>query len=174
MKLEELKRTIRQVPDFPKPGINFYDVATLFRDPHALHTAVERMVEHYRGKPIDLLAGIEARGLVLASALAYQLGLGLVLIRKAGKLPGKTETETYELEYGKEQVEIQSDAVGPDRRVVVIDDLLATGGTAAAAGRLVSRLGGHLAGYGFMVELGFLHGRKKLGGCDVFSLLSYD
>jgi adenine phosphoribosyltransferase len=173
MVVSDLKKAIREMPDFPKPGVTFYDVAPLFRDAAAFHYAIERMVERFRGQPVDALAGIEARGFVLASAMAYDLGLGLILVRKLGKLPGQTEGETYRLEYGEAHIEIQRDSVRSGQRIVVVDDLLATGGTAAAAGRLIERAGGRLEGYAFMVELEFLGGRDRLGPTDVFSLLHY-
>jgi len=173
MLTSDLKKTIREVPDFPKPGINFYDISTLFRDAKAFRAAVDRMLERYRGEAVDALVGIEARGFVLASVLAYELGLGLVLARKEGKLPGETAGETYSLEYGEARIEIHTDAVGAGQRFVVIDDLLATGGTAGATGRLIERLGGEVLGYGFLVELGFLGGRKQLESDGVFSLLQY-
>ncbi len=174
MLVSDLKQTIREVPDFPKPGINFYDVTTLFRHPEALRSTVRRLVERYEGDRFDALAGIEARGFVLASAMAYELGKGLVLIRKPGKLPAETETEEYSLEYGSATMEIHRDAVEKGQRVLVVDDVLATGGTARAAGNLVERLGATVEGYAFMVELGFLPGRKTLGDESVFSLIRYD
>jgi len=173
MRVSDLKKTIREVPDFPKPGINFYDLSTLFRDAEAFQSAIEVMTERYRGDKLDALAGIEARGFIVASAMAVQLGLGLIMVRKAGKLPGDTEGESYSLEYGEARIEMHRDAVEPGQRVVVIDDLLATGGTAAATGRLLERLGARVEGYGFMVELEFLEGRKQLRGGGVFSLMSY-
>lgn len=173
MLTSDLKKTIREVPDFPKPGINFYDLSTLFRDGKAFRAAVDRMLERYRGEAVDALVGIEARGFVLASVLAYEMGLGLVLARKEGKLPGDTEGEAYSLEYGEARIEIHRDAVEAGQRFVIIDDLLATGGTAAATGRLIERLGGNVLGYGFLVELGFLGGRKQLESDRVFSLLQY-
>jgi len=171
---DEIKKRIREIPDFPKPGILFYDVATLFRDGAAFRAVVEQMASRLEDRGLDALAGIEARGFVLASALAYRLGLGLLLVRKRGKLPGSTVGESYALEYGEAHIEMQSDAIGAGRRVLVVDDLLATGGTAAAAGRLVERLGARVQGYGFMVELGFLGGRARLGSGEVFSLIHYD
>ena len=174
MLITELKKSIREIPDFPKPGINFYDLSTLFLDTKAFRAAIDRMLERFRGQPIDALVGIEARGFVLASVLAYELGIGLVLARKAGKLPGPTVAESYSLEYGESKIEIHEDAIESGQRVVVIDDLLATGGTAAATGRLVRRLGGRLQGFGFLVELGFLDGRKLLESENVFALLQYD
>jgi len=173
VRVSELKRIIREVPDFPRPGINFYDLTPLFRNRRAFSTVVDRIAERYRGDPLDAIAGIEARGFVLAAAVARDLELGIVLLRKPGRLPWETEAEEYALEYGKARLEIHKDAVGPGERVLVVDDVLATGGTAAAAGRLVERLGGHVAGYAFLVELGFLGGRKSLGEADVFSLIQY-
>ena len=169
----ELKQSIREIPNFPKPGINFYDVSTLFRNGLAFRTAIRSMTEPLRSMGVDALAGIEARGFVLASAMAYELGIGLILIRKFGKLPGTTIGETYALEYGEAHIEIQEDAIPGGRSIVIVDDLLATGGTAAAAGRLVERRAGRLAGYSFMVELDALEGRGRLGSTPVFSLLRY-
>jgi len=174
MLVADLKKTIREIPDFPKPGINFYDVSTLFRKAAAFRAAVDTLVERFRGEPLDAIAGIEARGFVLAAAMAYRLEVGLILVRKQGKLPARTEAETYTLEYGTAAVEMHRDAVEPDQRVLVVDDLLATGGTAAATGRLVRRLGGRVQGYAFMVELEFLSGRGKLDSDNVFSLIRYD
>ncbi len=173
MLVSDLKRTIREVPGFPKAGINFYDVSTLFRHPTAFRSAVDRMLERYRGEKLDALAGIEARGFVLASAMAYELGAGLVLFRRPGKLPCETEREEYALEYGTGQLEVHRDAVAPGQRVLIVDDVLATGGTAAAAGRIVERLGGRVEGYAFLVELLFLSGRKRLASENVFSLIQY-
>jgi adenine phosphoribosyltransferase len=173
MLVAELKKTIREIPDFPKPGITFYDVSTLFRKASAFRTAVDRMLERFRGERLDAVAGIEARGFVLGAAMAYQLEVGLILVRKQGKLPGDKAGEDYSLEYGTAHLEVHRDAVSRGQRVVVIDDLLATGGTAAAAGRLLSRLGAQVEGYGFMVELESLSGRAKLGSDRVFSLIHY-
>jgi adenine phosphoribosyltransferase len=170
----DLKKSIRQVPDFPKPGINFYDVSTLFRDAAAFGHAVDRLVERYRGEPLDAIVGIEARGFVLASALAYALDSGVVLLRKPGKLPWETDAEEYALEYGTNKIEMHRDAVAPGNRVLVVDDVLATGGTAAAAGRLLARHGAAIEGYAFLVELEFLGGRAKLEPAGVFSLVRYD
>lgn len=174
MLVSELKKTIREVPDFPRAGINFYDVSTLFRDAPAFHAAVERMVERFRGDRIDAFVGIEARGFVLAGAMAYALEVGLVLARKPGKLPHETEGESYALEYGEERLEIHRDAIEPGHRLVVVDDVLATGGTASATARLARRLGGRVDGFAFLVELGFLGGRQALGPANVFSLIQYD
>ena len=174
MLVTDLKKTIREIPDFPKPGINFYDVSTLFRNAEAFRTAVDTMVERFRGEPVDAIAGIEARGFVLAAAMAYRMETGLILVRKKGKLPAETEGESYSLEYGTAEVEMHRDAVEQEQRILVVDDLLATGGTAAATGRLVQRLGGRLQGYAFMVELEFLAGREKLDSDNIFSLIRYD
>lgn len=174
MLVTDLKKTIREIPDFPKPGINFYDVSTLFRKAEAFRTAVDTMVERFRGETVDAIAGIEARGFVLAAAMAYRMETGLILVRKKGKLPAETEGESYSLEYGTAEVEMHRDAVEQEQRILVVDDLLATGGTAAATGRLVRRLGGRLQGYAFMVELDFLSGREKLDSDNIFSLIRYD
>jgi adenine phosphoribosyltransferase len=174
MQPADLKKMIREVPDFPKPGINFYDISTLLQNGKALQAAVDQMAERFKGQPIDAIAGIEARGLVLAASMAYRMQLGLIMVRKFGKLPWKTESESYELEYGQAQLEIHRDAVSQGQRVLVVDDLLATGGTAAASGRLIERLGGSLVGYAFLVELGFLGGRDRLDDGAVFSLLHYE
>jgi adenine phosphoribosyltransferase len=174
LRVSELKKTIREVPDFPKPGIRFYDLSTLFRDGAALRAAVDRMAERFRGEPIDALAAVEARGFILGGALAHELGTGLIMLRKPGKLPAEAVGETYTLEYGDARIELHRDAVSEGQRIIVVDDVLATGGTAAAAGRLVERLGGRLEGYAFIVELGFLNGREQLGSSAVFSLIRYD
>jgi len=173
MRVADLKKAIREVPDFPKPGINFYDLSTLFRDAKAFRVAIDVLVERYRGERIDALAGIESRGFILGAAMAHRLGVGLIMVRKAGKLPWETESEEYSLEYGQARLELHRDAVEPDQRIVVVDDLLATGGTAAATGRMIERLGGRVEGYGFLVELEFLRGREALGSDNVFSLISY-
>ena len=173
MLASELKRIVREVPGFPKPGITFYDVTTLFRSAGAFGTVVERLVERYRGEPIDAIAAIEARGFVLGAAVAIELEVGLILVRKAGKLPHVTESETYSLEYGQASIEVHRDAVAEGQRVLVIDDVLATGGTASAVGRIVHRLGGMVVGYAFLLEIDSLAGRGKLGGTPVFSLLHY-
>jgi adenine phosphoribosyltransferase len=173
MLIEDLKKTIREVPDFPKPGINFYDLSTLFRNPEAFRATVDRMVERYRGERLDGLAGIEARGFILAGAMALALDVGLVLLRKPGKLPSETESEDYALEYGTASLEVHKDAVSEGQRVLIVDDLLATGGTGVAAQRLLRRLGARIEGFAFIVELGFLKGREKLEGTNVFSLLQY-
>lgn len=172
--MDDLKKLIREIPDHPKPGVLFYDLTTLLQDPRGFHSLVDRLCEHYNGKKVDIVAGIEARGFIFAPALAYRLGAGFVPVRKPKKLPWKTDSVTYQLEYGTDQLEIHQDAVKPGQRVLVCDDLLATGGTASAAVQLVRKLGGEVAGAAFAVELSFLNGREKLPGVDVFSLLKYD
>ncbi|HEV2387542.1 MAG TPA: adenine phosphoribosyltransferase [Candidatus Acidoferrales bacterium] len=172
--MDELKKLVRQIPDYPKPGILFYDLTTLFQDRHGFRLLMERMVDRYAGLRVDAVAGIEARGFVIAPVLAYELGAGFVPVRKPGKLPWKTAQIRYQLEYGTDGLEIHEDAVRPGQRVLVCDDLLATGGTAQATIHLLRQLGGEVMGACFAVELTFLHGRSKLDGVEIFSLLSYD
>jgi adenine phosphoribosyltransferase len=172
--MDDLKQLIREIPDYPEPGILFYDLTTLLQDQRGFHLLVDRLCGHYNGKKVDIVAGIEARGFIFAPALAYRLGAGFVPVRKPKKLPWKIASVTYQLEYGSDQLEIHEDAVRPGESVLLCDDLLATGGTAAAAISLVRRLGGDVTGAAFAVELNFLHGRDKLPGIDVFSLLKYD
>lgn len=174
MNPESLKKLIREVPDWPKPGILFYDITTLLKDSQGFRVLIDSLYDHYHGKPIDMVVGIEARGFIFGPALAYRLGTGFVPIRKPKKLPAKTAVETYALEYGTDSVEVHQDAIEKGQRVLVCDDLLATGGTAAASVRLVRKLGGEVTGCGFAVELTFLHGREKLQDVDVHSLLQYD
>jgi len=171
--MDDLKALIREIPDYPKPGILFYDLTTLLKDPKGFHSLVDRLCDQYNGTKVDLVAGIEARGFIFAPALAYRLNAGFVPVRKPKKLPGKTTSVTYDLEYGTDQLDIHSDAVKPGQSVLICDDLLATGGTAAAAVKLIEQLGGKVAGAAFAVELGFLNGRAKLPGIHVFSLLQY-
>jgi adenine phosphoribosyltransferase len=170
----DLKQLIREVPDFPKPGILFYDITTLLRDSDGFAGVIDGLKSHYSGARVDLVLGIEARGFIFAPALAYALHAGFVPIRKPGKLPAAVVSVSYDLEYGKDSLEMHKDAVQPGSRVLIVDDLLATGGTAAAAARLVREAGGTVAGLGFVVELTFLSGRAKLPEYDVFSLLQYD
>src|SRR5947199_2136142 len=169
-----LKKLIREVPDFPKKGILFYDITTLLRDKVGFATLIDALSEHYLNSIIDLVLGIEARGFIFGPALAYRLNAGFVPIRKPGKLPAKTVRWTYQLEYGSDTLEIHQDAVSPGQRVIIVDDLLATGGTANACVQLAKSLGANIAGLGFVVELDFLNGRKKFEGTEVFSLLHYD
>jgi adenine phosphoribosyltransferase len=172
--MDDLKKLIREIPDYPKPGILFYDLTTLLQDKRGFHDMVDRLCQHYEGKKVDIVAGIEARGFIFAPALAYRMGAGFVPVRKPKKLPFKTAAVTYQLEYGTDQLEIHQDAVRPGQSVLLCDDLLATGGTAAAAIELVRKLGGEPVGAAFAVELSFLNGRSKLPAIDVFSLLKYD
>jgi len=169
----DLKQLIREVPDFPKPGILFYDITTLLKDRDGLRTTINALVEHYRGKNIDTVLGIEARGFIFGPALAYALGTGFVPVRKPKKLPYATVSIEYQLEYGFDSLEVHTDAIESGQNVLIVDDVLATGGTACAVAKLVEKIGGRVAGLGFVLELEFLHGREKLAGYDVFSLLQY-
>ena len=169
----ELKQLIREVPDFPKPGILFYDITTLLKDASGLRAVIDRLVDQYRGRKIDTVIGIESRGFIFAPALAYHLGAGFVPVRKPKKLPAEVESYSYELEYGSDTLEIHKDAVQSGDNVLIVDDLLATGGTAQAVTQLVEKLGGNVAGLAVIVELEFLPGRAKLAGYDVFSQLKY-
>jgi adenine phosphoribosyltransferase len=172
--MDDLKKLIREVPDYPKPGILFYDLTTLLKDRDGFRGLIDRLCGHYDGHKIDLVVGIEARGFILAPALAYRLKAGFVPVRKPKKLPARTAKVSYALEYGTDSLEIHEDAVQKGQRVLLCDDLLATGGTAAAAVQLIRSLGGIVDGAAFAVELTFLNGRAKLPGLDVFSLLQYD
>src|SRR4051795_7414121 len=171
---EHLKQLIREVPDFPKPGILFYDITTLLKDKKGFATLIDALSEHYMEKQIDLVLGIEARGFIFGPALAYRLNAGFVPVRKPKKLPAETAKWTYDLEYGSDTLEIHKDAIQRGQRVVIVDDLLATGGTANATLQLARSLGADVAGLAFVVELTFLKGRDKLKNCDVVSLLQYD
>ena len=171
---EPLKRLIREVPDFPKPGILFYDITTLLKDKTGFATLIDALSEKYLERDIDLVLGIEARGFIFGPALAYRLNAGFVPVRKPKKLPAETAKWTYDLEYGTDTLEIHKDAIHPGSRVIIVDDLLATGGTANACAQLAKSLGADIAGLGFVVELDFLKGREKLKGHKVFSLLHYD
>lgn len=172
--MPDLKRLIREVPDFPKPGILFYDITTLLKDREGLRSTIDALVAHYRGKSIDTVIGIEARGFIFGPAVAYALGTGFVPVRKPKKLPYATVSIEYQLEYGFDSLEVHKDAIESGQNVLIVDDVLATGGTACAVAKLVEKLGGHVAGLGFVLELMFLHGRDKLAGYDVFSLLQYE
>ncbi|GAB4237346.1 MAG: adenine phosphoribosyltransferase [Acidobacteriota bacterium] len=172
--MEELKQKIREVPDFPVPGILFYDVTTLLKDAAAFRRAAEALAEQFRDSGIDKVLGIESRGFIFGPLVAYQLGAGFVPVRKKGKLPAETLEVSYELEYGTDSLEIHRDAVEPGERVLIVDDLIATGGTAAAVCEMVRQLGGRLAGLAFLIELTALGGRKKLPPDVPFvSLLKY-
>ena len=169
----DLKKLIREVPDFPKPGILFYDITTLLKDKTGLKTVIDALVEHYRGAGIDVVLGIEARGFIFGPALAYALGTGFVPVRKPRKLPAEIVSVEYQLEYGFDSLEIHKDSIERGQNVLIVDDVLATGGTASAVTKLVEKLGGRVIGVGFVLELLFLGGRKKLEGHDVFSLVQY-
>src|SRR5215467_30537 len=172
-KCEPLKKLIREVPDFPKKGILFYDITTLLKDRVGYATLIDALAEYYIAKEIDLVLGMEARGFIFGPALAYRLNAGFVPVRKPGKLPAATTRVEYDLEYGSNVLEIHKDAIQKGQRVIIVDDLLATGGTAEATAKLAKSLGAEIAGLGFVVELDFLHGREKLKQYDVFSLLHY-
>ncbi|PWT99588.1 MAG: adenine phosphoribosyltransferase [Terriglobia bacterium] len=172
--MEDLKKLIREVPDFPKPGILFYDITTLLKDKCGFRSVIDGLRHHYQDAKVDTVVGIEARGFIFAPALAYALGAGFVPVRKPKKLPAECISISYELEYGTDTLEVHRDAIGSGHNVLIVDDLLATGGTAGAVARLVENAGGTVTGLGFVVELTFLNGRQKLAGRDVFSLLQYD
>jgi adenine phosphoribosyltransferase len=171
---DQLKKLIREIPDFPKPGILFYDITTLLKDKVGLATLIDKLSEYYIARDVDLVLGMEARGFIFAPALAYRLNAGFVPVRKPGKLPAETVRHDYALEYGTNALEIHKDAIQKGQRVLIVDDLLATGGTAQATAKLAESLGAQIAGLGFVVELEFLKGREKLKNYDVMSLLRYD
>ncbi len=169
----DLKKIIRDIPDFPKKGILFKDITPILSHPEAFRLVVDQLAEDMQKKKIDVLVGIESRGFIFSPVLAYKLGVGFVPVRKKGKLPYKTEQMAYALEYGEATLEIHQDALKKGARVAIVDDLLATGGTALAAAKLVEKLGGKVEKISFLVELLFLHGRDKLAGYDTFSLIQY-
>jgi adenine phosphoribosyltransferase len=171
--IAELKGLIRDIPDFPQKGIVFKDITPLLADENAFSSVIDLIVVHYGRSNIDKVVGIEARGFILASPVAYHFGAGFVPVRKEGKLPWNSEREEYELEYGTAVLEIHKDAIDPGDRVLIVDDVLATGGTARATARLVERLGGKVIGIATLVELTFLEGRDKVAGYDFFSLITY-
>ena len=169
----DLKQHIRHVPDFPKPGILFYDITTLLRNAEGLRTTIETLASPYKANRIDVVVGIESRGFILGAAVAERLGAGFIPVRKPGKLPAKAVKETYDLEYGKDALEIHADAIERGQRVLIVDDVLATGGTASAAAQLVKRVGGELQGLAFLIELVALNGKSKLPGENVYWVLQY-
>ncbi|NLN16098.1 MAG: adenine phosphoribosyltransferase [Firmicutes bacterium] len=169
----DLKARIREIPDFPQPGVSFKDITTLLKDGEALQYVVKMMAEPFRESGPDLICGVESRGFLLGAPLAYELGVGFVLIRKPGKLPAAKERVEYTLEYGRDALEIHQDAITQGERVLLVDDLLATGGTIAAAAQLVEKLGGQILGFSFLVELTYLNGREKIKGHDIWSLVKY-
>jgi adenine phosphoribosyltransferase len=172
--VEALKALVRTVPDFPKPGILFYDITTLLKDKTGFAKLIDALAGHYIERKVDLVLGIEARGFIFGPALAYRLNAGFVPVRKPGKLPAETVRVTYDLEYGSDALEIHKDSIQPGQRVVLVDDLLATGGTMEATVKLARQLGGEIVGQAFAVELDFLKGRNRFKEYDVFSLLHYD
>jgi adenine phosphoribosyltransferase len=171
--MNHLKQLIREVPDFPKPGINFYDITTLLRDKAGFRETIDALDSHYKGQAIDIVVGIEARGYFFAPAMALALGAGFVPVRKPKKLPAAVRSIEYALEYGTDILEIHADAIQPGENVLIIDDVLATGGTASAVAKLVEGLGANVMGLGFVIELAFLHGRERLKGYELHSLIQY-
>lgn len=174
VEVDHLKKLIREVPNFPKKGILFYDITTLLKDKTGLAMLIDKLSEHYISQDVDLVLGMEARGFIFAPALAYRLNAGFVPVRKPGKLPAECVSYDYALEYGSNTLQIHQDAIQKGQRVLIVDDLLATGGTAEATAKLAESLGAKIAGLGFVVELSFLNGRDKLKGYEVMSLLRYD
>jgi adenine phosphoribosyltransferase len=170
---DDLRAKIREVPDFPKPGILFYDITTLLKDPDAFREVIDQMADQVKDSAVDLVVGMESRGFIFSAPLAYQLHAGFVPVRKLGKLPAETIEVEYDLEYGTATLEIHKDAIKSGQRVLIVDDLLATGGTVQGTIELVQRLGGEIAGLSFMVELTGLHGREKLGDFQIHALLTY-
>ncbi len=173
MTTEDLKALIRDVPDFPKKGIVFKDITPLLSDTRGLKTAIDRLSERYRDNHVSVVAAAEARGFIFGPPIALNLDAGFVPVRKPGKLPYKTKSMTYELEYGTDTVEIHEDAIRPGQRVLMVDDVLATGGTMAACCKLVESMGGEIVGCAFLLELTFLNGRKALGDREIFSLMQF-
>ncbi|MEM5871436.1 MAG: adenine phosphoribosyltransferase [Candidatus Aenigmatarchaeota archaeon] len=170
----DLKEKIRTIPDFPKPGVMFKDITTLLKDPKAFRFAVQEMVKHFKGKKIDKVVSAESRGFIFGSAIAYELGAGFVPLRKPGKLPWKKIREEFDTEYSKDAFEIHEDAIEKGENVLLVDDLLATGGTMEAAAKLIERLGGNIVGIAILIELAFLKGRQKLNKYDLMSVIKYD
>ena len=172
--MENLRKLIREVPDFPKPGINFYDITTLLKDPDGLRETIDVLKKECDGLEVDMIIGVESRGFIFAAPLAHQLGAGFIPVRKPKRLPAEKVSISYDLEYGQDTLEMHRDAVGQGHRVLIVDDLLATGGTARAVVDLVESVGGEVAALLFVVELDFLNGRSKFDGYDVRSLIKYD
>src|SRR3989338_622511 len=170
----DLKSKIREIQDFPQKGINFKDITPLLLDHEAFRYALQQMIHHFKNRKIDVIASAESRGFIIGSVLAYELKAGFVPLRKPGKLPYKTINQEFEKEYGKDSFEMHEDAIKPGENVLIVDDVLATGGTAKAAANLVEKLGGRIASFVFLVELGFLKGREKISGYEIFSLMNFD
>ncbi len=168
----DLKALVREIPDFPKPGVSFKDITTVLKSAEAFRQVVLEMAQPFRGE-CDVVAGVESRGFILGAPIAYELGCGLVIMRKPGKLPAETIRTTYALEYGTDGLEVHRDAIVPGQRVLLVDDLLATGGTISAAAELVEALSGEIVGFSFFIELAYLNGRSRLGGRKVHSLITY-
>jgi adenine phosphoribosyltransferase len=173
MSADALRAKIREIPDFPKPGILFYDITTVLKDPAAYKEAIDLMLEPYADQKVDIVVGMESRGFIFSAPMAYQMGAGLVPVRKLGKLPAETISVEYALEYGSNTLEIHRDAIAPGQRVLIVDDLLATGGTVQGTIELVERLKGEVVGLAFLVELDFLKGRERLPGRNVTSVIHY-
>jgi adenine phosphoribosyltransferase len=169
----DLKSLIREIPDFPKPGVGFKDITTLLKDGSAIKYVVDELTKHFKSAQPDVVVGAESRGFILGAPLAYTLGCGFILVRKPGKLPAAVAKVNYQLEYGEDALEIHLDAIKPGQKVLIVDDLLATGGTISATAELVKKLKGNIVGFAFIIELDFLKGRDKLAGYDVFSLVHY-
>ena len=174
MAVTDLKALVREIPDFPKPGISFKDITTVLKDGAAFRKTVQEMAAPFRQAGVEAVVGVESRGFILGAPIAYELGCGFVLVRKPGKLPSETISTTYQLEYGTDTLEIHTDAIAPGQRVLLVDDLLATGGTISAAAELVRKLSGEIVGFSFFIELAFLKGRERLQGYRVHSLVTYD
>ena len=173
MSAETLRAKIREIPDFPKPGILFYDITTLLREPESFRESIQLMLEPFKGESVDIVVGMESRGFIFSAPMAYEMQAGLVPVRKLGKLPAETLSAEYALEYGSNTLEIHRDAIQPGQKVLIVDDLLATGGTVAGTIDLVERLKGEIVGLAFLVELEFLHGRERLGDRRVTSVIRY-
>lgn len=173
MKEIDLKNSVRSIPDFPKPGILFRDITTLLSDKKAFRCAVDSLADKFKNKKIDTVVAVEARGFIFGGALAHKLGAGFVPVRKKGKLPWQTESVTYDLEYGKDTLEIHRDAITPNKKILIVDDLLATGGTVKAVTDLIKQLKGKVSGIAFLIELKDLKGKEKLKGYPIYSLIKY-
>lgn len=171
--MDDLKKHIREVPDYPKPGVLYYDITTLLAHPWSLRTTVDRFVEQFIDHHVDKVVGMESRGFLFGPILAYNLNAGFVPVRKPGKLPSEVVSESYDLEYGKDTLEMHQDAIEPGEKVLIVDDLVATGGTAKATAKMVESLKGEVVGFGFIIELSFLNGRKELADYEVQSLITY-
>jgi len=173
MDIKNLKEKIREIPDWPQKGVNFKDITPLLEDAESFKFAIDKLADFFRDKKVEKVVGIDARGFLLASAVAYKLGAGIAIVRKKGKLPYETIIREYELEYGSNTIEMHKDAIKPKEKTIIIDDVLATGGTAQATAHLVESLGGEIVGLGFLIDLTFLKGKEKLSKYDIYSLIEY-